>query len=71
VVIIIDLGTDNNDDSLLVAKEAVVFMVVVVNDNFKLPVGYILIDGLGALERSNLVKQCVQILEFMLDILHA
>lgn len=34
-------------------------MVVAVNDNFKLPVGYFLIDGLGALERSNLVKQCL------------
>lgn len=55
----IDMGTNTDDDSLPMAKEALVFMVVAVNDNFKLPVGYFLINGLGALERSNLVKQCL------------
>lgn len=54
----IDMGTTDND-SLPVAKESLVFMVVTVNDNFKLPVGYFLMNGLGALERRNLVKQCL------------
>jgi hypothetical protein len=55
----IDMGTGTDDDSLPIAKEALVFMVVAVNDCFKLPVGYFLIDGLGALERANLVNQCL------------
>ena len=44
----IDLGTQLNDDSLPLAKEALTFMVVAINDSFKMPVGYFLIDGLGA-----------------------
>jgi hypothetical protein len=55
----IDMGTEIDNDSLPMAKEALVFMVVAVNDHFKLPVGYFLINGLGALERANLIKQCL------------
>jgi len=36
-----------DDDSMPVAKEALTFMVVGVNDSFKVPVGYFLIDDLG------------------------
>lgn len=53
----INMGNKTDDRSLLMAKEALVFLVVAVNDNFKLPVGYFLINGLGALARSNSVKQ--------------
>lgn len=56
----IDFGTKLDDDSLPVAKEALTFMVVGINDNFKLPVGYFLIDGLDAMARSNLVNQCIE-----------
>ena len=42
----IDMGTETNDDSLPMAKEAMVFMIVALNDNFKIPVGYFLIDGI-------------------------
>lgn len=55
----IDLGTGLDDDSLPVAKEALTFMIVAFNDNFKLPVGYFLVDGLGAVERANVVNQCL------------
>jgi len=55
----IDLGTGLNDDSLPMAKEALTFMVVAFNDSFKLPIGYFLVDGLGAVERANLVNQCI------------
>ena len=50
----IDLGTQLNDDSLPLAKEALTFMVVAINDSFKMPVGYFLIDGLGGIERANI-----------------
>ena len=54
-----DMGTGLDDDSTPVAKEALTFMVVGVNDSFKLPVAYFLIDGLGGTERANLVTQCL------------
>ena len=55
----IDVGSELDDDCLPMAKEAFVFMVVGINDSFKLPVGYFLIDGLGSIERANLVNQCL------------
>ena len=54
----IDMGTELDDDSMSVAKEALTFLVFQINDNFKLPVGYFLIDGLDATARSNVVSQC-------------
>lgn len=56
----IDLGTETDDDSLPMAKEALCFMIVALNDNFKIPVGYFLINGLGGVERANLVNQCIE-----------
>jgi hypothetical protein len=56
----IDMGTELNDDSLPVAKEALVFMVVALNCSWKMQVGYFLIDGLPAIERKNLISQCLQ-----------
>ena len=51
------MGTELDDDSLPVARDALVFMVVSLNDRWKLPVGYFLIAGLGVSERRNLVMQ--------------
>lgn len=50
----IDMGTKLDDDSLPVAKEALVFMVVALNSSWKMQVGYFLIDGLAANKRGNL-----------------
>ena len=55
----IDMGTELDDDQLPVAKEALTFMAVALDGSFKLPVGYFLIAGLGASERSSLVQQCI------------
>jgi hypothetical protein len=55
----IDYGTDMDDDSLPLAKEALTFMVVAMNDSFKLPIAYFLIDGLTGKQRANLVRQCL------------
>lgn len=60
----IDLGTNLDADNLPEAKEALVFMVVAVNDSWKVPVGYFLIDGLCGSEKANLVNKC---LEFIHD----
>lgn len=59
----IDMGTQLDSDILPVAKNALTFMVVAVNDHWKLPVGYFLIDGLNGTERSNLVLKCLEKLD--------
>ena len=52
-------GIDDGDDSSPLASEAFVFMAVSLNINWKVPLGYFLIDGLSASERENLVKTCL------------
>ena len=55
----IDMGTQMDDDSLPLAKEALVFMVTSVNSNWKMPIGYFLIAGLNGEERKNLLLSCL------------
>lgn len=58
----VDIGTDEQSDNPVEAKEALVFLVNCVNDRWKLPVGYFLIDGVSGIQKSNLVKMCLQLL---------
>ena len=53
----VDLGSGTDDDTLPIAKDALVFMVV---SSWKVPCGYFFIDGLSGKERANLVKVCIQ-----------
>ena len=55
----VDLGTGINDDSLPKATDALVFMAVAVNSNWKIPCGYFLVDGLTGQEKANLTKECI------------
>jgi len=55
----VDLGTGVDDDSNPVASEVLVFMVVSLKENWKIPCGYFLINGLSGVERANLVQQCI------------
>ena len=55
----IDMGTEFDDDSLPIAKEALTFMIVSVNGSWRPPIDYLFIAGLGAKERGNLVQQCL------------
>ena len=60
----VDLGNAVKDnDSAPIAKDALVFMVVGVNETWKVPVGYFFIDGLSGKERANLVKLCIKKLQ--------
>lgn len=45
-----------------VATECLVFMVVCVNESWKLPVGYFLCNHLNSLQKSELVKQALNLL---------
>ena len=55
----VDLGTKIDDDSLPEATEALVFMAVSVNSNWKVPCGYFLVNGLTGEEKANLTKDCL------------
>lgn len=47
----------NCEDSSIVAKEAFVMLLVALNEQWKLPIGYFLVDGLTGEQRSNLVLE--------------
>ncbi|KAJ3591522.1 hypothetical protein NHX12_016280 [Muraenolepis orangiensis] len=55
----VDLGCGIVDDSLPPAEDALVLMVVAIDDSWKIPVAYFLIDGLTGEERSNIIKECL------------
>ena len=55
----VDVGSSVDDDSTPVAAEALVLMVVCLNDKWKVPCGYFLIDGLNGSERANIINQCL------------
>ena len=54
-----DIGNGIEDDSSAFACEALTFMAVSINSNWKVPLGYFLIDSLAYSERANLVKMCL------------
>ena len=55
----VDCGTKVDDDSLPEATEALVYLAVSVNSNWKVPCGYFLVNGLTAEEKANLTKDCL------------
>lgn len=57
----VDLGPDI-DCGDTIAKEALVFLVNVINQSLKIPIGYFLINGLNAEQKSNLVIQALRAL---------
>lgn len=61
----VDMGSniDNTDDDKLVhAKNALVFMAVGMNGHWKMPLGYFLIGELNGSERGNLLNNCLQLM---------
>lgn len=53
-------GILSDSDYITEAKEALVFLVTGINCNFKVPVGYFLVDGVAGIQRAELVKQCLE-----------
>lgn len=58
----VDIGVDVDDDFLPVAKDAFVFLLVCINQHWKLPLGYFLIDSLNSEQQADFVKQCLVLL---------
>lgn len=56
------IGSGIRSDCLPKAKEALVFILVVLNSRWKIPVGYFLLNGLSAVEKASLVKECLTII---------
>lgn len=61
----VDMGTEINDEShdCPHAKNCLVFMGVAVNSNWKIPLGYFLVNALNGNERANLLSICLELLE--------
>jgi len=58
-------GVDMSDiacDNTMLAKEALVFMIVCVNFGWKIPIAYYLVNGITAEQKCNLVLQCISAL---------
>lgn len=58
----VDMGTEIEGDHLAEAKEALVFLVTAINNNFKVPVGYFLVDGVTGQQRADLVQLCLKLI---------
>jgi len=58
----IDLGTDIDTNELPEAQYALTFLVICLNDHYKIPIAYYLIHALTGEERANLLKQCLLVL---------
>ena len=60
-----DLGNGMNDDSLPVAGDALVFMVIAIDESWKVLCGYFFIDGLSGAERANLVNVVFNVFQML------
>lgn len=58
----VDIGTGTTSDIIPEAREALVFMLVALNSRWKIAVGYFLLNGISALEKANLVTECLKII---------
>ena len=58
----VDHGASLDDDGMLIAKEAFVFMIVGINSSWKLLVGYFLTDSLCGMRKKNLMDQCLKLM---------
>ncbi|CAL1682573.1 unnamed protein product [Lasius platythorax] len=59
-----DFGFNNctNSDQPIQATSALVFMLVALNDHWKVPIGYFLIHSLSGKERASILTNCLELL---------
>lgn len=58
----VDMGNYMDNDSLNTAKQCLVFMAVSVNENWKLPIGYFVVDALKSAQKVELVRHALNVL---------
>lgn len=54
----VNITVESEDDDASVATDALVLMVVALNSNWKVPVGYFPVNGLSRHERAN-IRACL------------
>ncbi|CAI6345174.1 unnamed protein product [Macrosiphum euphorbiae] len=59
----VDMGNYIDNDSLNTAKQCLVFMAVSVNENWKLPIGYFVVDALKSAQKVELVRHALNVLD--------
>lgn len=58
----VNFGNDLQDPTSEEASQALVFMVVALNQSWKVPIGYFFIHSMNAEQKAELVKQCIYLL---------
>lgn len=56
---VVDMGTGITTDPETVASQAFVFLLVAINQRWKIPLGYFLINSLTGEQKANLIKICL------------
>lgn len=60
----IDIGSEiETCNDILLAKDALVFMAVALDDRWKIPLGYFLVNGIDASASAGLIRDCLQRLD--------
>lgn len=60
---LVNIENNINDENMGYAKEALVFMIVAINESWKVPLGYFFINGLNSEKKAELVNHCLRLLE--------
>lgn len=55
----IDIGTGINNESVELASECLVFVVVAINESWKIPIAYFLTNHLSSSQKSELMERCL------------
>lgn len=59
----VDIGNGLDNENLVLAKDCLVFMVVAINEGWKLPIGYFLASNLNSMQKAELTKQALYALK--------
>lgn len=59
----VDVGVNIGSDELSKAKEVLVFMLVCLNDAWKIPVEYLLNDGIAGNQKAQLIIKCLECIQ--------
>lgn len=59
----VNIGRTVETDTMEIASECFVFMVVCINESWKLPIGYFLCNHLSSVQKAELIKQALNLLQ--------
>lgn len=59
----VDCGSNIQCDTTAIAREALVYCVVCINEGWKLPIAFFLINGISMEQKRNLTEQCLTALQ--------